>query len=150
MGDRHNNAKNNGTKPKQVPAQETTDQSSQRYLEYLKTEYDLLKHLMTLSVATLAAMGALVGGFFPDPGEWYPGTFAFLGSSAMFLSFAAYTAGEQAWTAKDKILSGQEPKSAEEVSQFLEKKRRPGWLPLRVLAIGIFLFGAFVAINLSY
>jgi hypothetical protein len=73
MGDRDNSRKDSEVQPQRPPTEEATNQSSQRYLEYLKIEYDLLKHLLTLGVAAIAAFGGLFGVFLSNQ-KLKPGT----------------------------------------------------------------------------
>lgn len=51
-------------------AKEERDRLRQSGIEFWKATSDLFKHIMTLSLAALAAFGALLGGVFSDPGTW--------------------------------------------------------------------------------
>jgi hypothetical protein len=70
--------------------------------------------------------------------------------SFSFLFWAAFYSGVQARSAKDNVLTGQQPKNEEEVTRLLEKGSRLGRLPLWTLLIGVGAFQVVVVINLSF
>jgi excisionase family DNA binding protein len=46
------------------------DRLAQSYLEFWKATYNLYRHIMTLSLAAIAALGAMLGSAFSDPTAW--------------------------------------------------------------------------------
>jgi hypothetical protein len=124
----------------------------ERRLEFWKIQYDYFKHLMTLALASIAGLGAMLGGVFSafvgDPISEiliYAIFGCFVG--VLLLSFEAMRGYRKRLNLLRKVVAEEDIKKLPHtVGPYL------GWLGIFafvLFAAGIFLFLAFVGINLG-
>jgi hypothetical protein len=115
---------------------EKRDRLAQSQLEYWKARYDLAKHFMTLSLAAVAAFGALLGSAFIDPTVWDPSPWVLgavyiplernfvIGGTFLCFIYAAIFAGSVAGRTRANIRRLGKMVTSAELAAYEEKERK--------------------------
>jgi magnesium-transporting ATPase (P-type) len=138
--------------PEASEAKANLEFERERRLEFWKIQYDYFKHLMTLALASIAGLGAMLGGVFSafvgDPISEiliYAIFGCFVG--VLLLSFEAMRGYRKRLNLLRKVVAEEDIKKLPHtVGPYL------GWLGIFafvLFAAGIFLFLAFVGVNLG-
>jgi uncharacterized YccA/Bax inhibitor family protein len=89
------NANKQSVPPKQEGRdKEQADRLRQGSVEFWKIEYDFFKHMMTFSLAAIAAFGAMLGSVFSDPyvwvQDWLVGALSLSRNAVIVLTFSSF------------------------------------------------------------
>ncbi len=116
---------------------EKRDRLAQSQLEYWKARYDFAKHFMTLSLAAVAAFGALLGSDFIDPTVWDPRPWVLggavyiplernfvIGGTFLCFIYAAIFAGSVAGRTRANIRRLGKMVTSAELAAYEEKERK--------------------------
>lgn len=115
---------------------EKRDRLAQSQLEYWKARYDFAKHFMTISLAAVAAFGALLGSAFIDPTVWDPNPWVLgtvyiplernfvIGGTFLCFIYAAIFAGSTAGRTRANIRRLGKMVTSAELAAYEENERK--------------------------